>query len=93
MQVITDARRKRQVELNKQEHRKEKSKSLRTDSETQGPQPQVVGSSSDPEETPEVAPGGSGIVNVDVLTKELLGRIKLIGLNCCWIIMREIRKY
>ena len=72
LEGITDARRKRQVELNKQEHRKEKSRSLRTDCETQGPQPQGEGSPSGPDENPEVAPGGSGVVNVDILTKELV---------------------
>ena len=71
LQLITDARRKRQVELNKQEHRKDKSKSLRTDLETQSPQPQVPGSPSNPEENPETTPGGSGVINVEVLAKEL----------------------
>ena len=82
LQVITDARRKRQVELNKQEHRKDKSKSLRVDPEVSNPQPSSDPSGSDPEvpaqpsgnssgtSSPGVVPGGSG-VDVDLIEKEL----------------------
>ena len=75
LQTITDARRKRQVELNKQEGRKDKSKSLRVDTETsdqpqpQPQQPQPSGHSSDSESS-NVDPSSSG-VNVELIEKEL----------------------
>ena len=69
IQAVTDARRKRLVELNKQEHRT-KSKSLRAEPEVPNPQPAEGSSPSDSNQTPGVTPGSSGI-NVELIEKEL----------------------
>ena len=61
LQVITDARRERQVELNKQEHRRDKYKSLRVDPDVSDPQLQSSSNDPDPRASPEVTPGSSGV--------------------------------
>ena len=70
LQSITDARRKRQVELIKQEQRskKDKAKTPSGNSEVLNPQSPTL-RTLDPDES-GATPGGSGI-NVDVLEKEL----------------------
>ena len=72
LQTITDARRKRQVELNKQEQRskKDKSKNPSGNPEALNPQsPSLNINIPDPNDS-GVTPGSSG-VNVDALEKEL----------------------
>ena len=70
LQTITDAKRKRQVELNKQEHRsrKDKSKSLRVDIPVDL-HLEPSHNSPDPHDS-GITPGSSGI-NVEALEKEL----------------------
>ena len=69
LQGIKDAIRKRQVELNNQEHRKDKSKSLRVDPDVTNPKPQPSGNI--PHfDYPEATPGSAG-VNVELIEKEL----------------------
>ena len=71
LQTITDARRKRQVELNKQEQRnkKEKAKNPSGNPELLNPQSPSSTNNSDPHDS-GVTPGSSGI-NVEALEKEL----------------------
>ena len=70
LQTITDARRKRQVELNKQEQRskKDKAKNPSGNPEVLNPQSPTL-NTPDPDDS-GATPGGSGI-NVEVLEKEL----------------------
>ena len=71
LQTITDARRKRQVELNKQEQRskKDKSKNPLGNPEVLNPQSPSSNNSPDPNDS-GATPGSSGI-NVEALEKEL----------------------
>ena len=69
LQTITDARRKRQVELNKQEQRGKKDKAKNPSGNPEVLNPQSPSSNKDPK-TLEVTPGSSGI-NVEELEKEL----------------------
>ena len=75
VQAITDARRKRQVELTKQEHRKDKGKTHKTPENPEASSPQVDPSGTSPE-TSGVTPGGSGI-NIELLQHKLFRQNQL----------------
>ena len=71
LQTITDARRKRQVELNKQEQRSKKEKAKNPSGNPEVLNPQTPPSINDPDpQGSGVTPGGSG-VDIEELEKEL----------------------
>ena len=71
LQTITDARRKRQVELNKQEQRSKKDKSKNPSGNPEVLNPQSPSSDNSPDPNDSGATPGSSGINVEELEKEL----------------------